>query len=73
MFYVFRVPVTVGGGCLSGKVHSEHIVAAKVLMPKGGRGGWVSRKEHSEHIVATNVLLPAVGMQSLFKLPSCSL
>ena len=27
-----------GGGCLSGKVHPEHIVATKVLMPMGG---WV--------------------------------
>ena len=28
-----------GGGCwVSGKVHSEHIVATKVLMPVGGGG-----------------------------------
>ena len=45
---------------VSGKVHSEHIVATKVLMPMGGRG-WVSRKVHSEHIVATKVLMPMQG------------
>ena len=39
-----------GGAGVSQKVHSEHIVATKVLMP---RGGWVSRKVHSVHILAT--------------------
>ena len=43
---------------VSGKVHSEHIVATKVLMPVGGGGGvWLSGKVHSEHIVATKVLM----------------
>ena len=37
---------------LSRKVHSEHIIATKVLMPMG-----VSGKVHSEHIVATKVLM----------------
>ena len=41
---------------MSGKVHSEHIVATKVLMPVWGGG--VSGKVHSEHIVATKVLMP---------------
>ena len=43
---------------MSGKVHSEHIVATKVLMPVGGG---VSGKVHSEHIVATKVLIPVGG------------
>ena len=48
---------------MSGKVHSEHIVVTKVLMPMGVGwvGGWVSRKVHSEHIVATKVLMPVGG------------
>ena len=50
----------VGGGWVSGKVHSEHIVATRVLMPVG-EGGVVSRKVHSEHIVATRVLKPMGG------------
>ena len=45
---------------MSGKVHSEHIVATKVLMPVGGGGGG-SGKVHSEHIVATKVLMPMQG------------
>ena len=45
-------------GWVSGKVHSEHIVATKVLMPVGGG---VSRKVHSEYIVATKVLMPMGG------------
>ena len=45
---------------MSGKVHSEHIIATKVLMPMGG-GVWVSRKVHSEHIVTTKVLMPMGG------------
>ena len=67
-------------------MHSEHIVATKVLMPVGGG---MSRKVHSEYIVATKVLMPvggrgcpgkctmttflllARGMQSMFELPSC--
>ena len=36
---------------MSGKVHSEHIVATKVLMPMRG---WVSGKVHSDHILATS-------------------
>ena len=42
---------------MSGKMHSEHIVARKVLMPMGGGLG----KVHSEHIVATKVLMPMGG------------
>ena len=42
---------------MSGKVHSEHIVATKVLMPVWGGSG----KVHSEHIVATKVLMPIGG------------
>ena len=41
----------VGGYWVSGKVHSEHIVATKVVMP---RKGGVSGKVHSEHILATS-------------------
>ena len=67
-----------GGVWVSGKVHSEHILATKVLMPVGGggKGGWVSgRMQYSgnvpgnEHILA----LAAWGMQSIFELPSCLL
>ena len=39
---------------MSGKVHSEHIVARGLV-------GWVSGKVHSEHIVATKVLMPMGG------------
>ena len=59
---------------MSRKVHSEHILATKVLMPMGGGG--VFRKMHysgnvpgNEHIIA----LPARGMQSIFELLSCLL
>ena len=52
-------------GWVSGKVHSEHIVATKVLMPMGGG---VSRKVHSEHIGRFR----AGGKQSRFELPSCN-
>ena len=44
---------------MSGKVHSEHILATKVLMSMGG--GWVSGKVHSEHILATKVVMPMGG------------
>ena len=36
---------------MSGKVHSEHIAATKILMPMGGG---VSGKVHYEHIYATS-------------------
>ena len=48
------LPRAQGVGWVSGKVHSEHIVATKVLMPMGGG---VSGKVHSEHILATKVLM----------------
>ena len=54
----FDLHCYLGGGGVSGKVHSEHIVATKVF--RGG-GGWVSGKVHSEHIVATKVLMPMGG------------
>ena len=38
---------------MSRKVHSEHIVATKVLMPVGG-GGRVTGKVHFEYIVPTS-------------------
>ena len=51
------------GGRVSRKRHSEHIVAARVLMPVGGGGaGRMSGKVHSEDIVATKVLMPVGGM-----------
>ena len=40
MFSAFLSLCSQGGG-VSRKVHSEHIVATKVLMPMGGRGGGV--------------------------------
>ena len=64
MFQSFCPSVHKGGG-VSGKVHYEHILATKVLMPVGGGGG-VSGKIHysgnvpgNEHILG----LPARGMQ----------
>ena len=48
-----------GGSWVSGKVHSEHILATKVLMPMGGGG--VSGKVHPEHILAAKVLMPVGG------------
>ena len=53
---------------MSGKVHSEHIVATKVLMPMGEGGG--SRKVHSvhsEHIVATKMLMPVLHLELIDK------
>ena len=53
-----------GGDLVSGKVHYEHILATKVLMPMGGGGGGgegVSGKVHYEHILATKVLMPVGG------------
>ena len=51
-------PSVHGGGGVSRKGHSEHIVATKVLMPVGG----VSRKVNCEHILATKVLMPVGGL-----------
>ena len=48
------------GGGVSRKVHYEHILATKVLMPMGGVRG-VSGKVHYEHIFATKVLMPVGG------------
>ena len=43
--YVFRLSVLLlagwGGGWVSGKMHYEHILATKVLMPVGCGGGGV--------------------------------
>ena len=53
---------------MSGKVHSEHILATKVLMPVKGGGVGCSGK-----CTMSTFLLPARGMQSIFELPSCFL
>ena len=58
---------------MSGKVHSEHIVATKVLMPVWGGGCWVSGKVHSEHIVATKVLMAVGGGGGVGCLGKCTL
>ena len=41
-------------------MHSDHIVATKVLMPM--EGVCVFGKVHSDHIVATKVLMPGGGV-----------
>ena len=38
-----------GGGCVSGKVHSEHILATKVLMPMGVCVGESVLRAHSRY------------------------
>ena len=43
---------------MSRKVHSDHVLATKVLMP-WGEG--VSGEVHSEHILATKMLMPVGG------------
>ena len=60
MFSQFMSFLLFTGGGVSGKVHSEHILATKVLIPMGG--GCVSGKVHYEHIFATKVLMPMGGL-----------
>ena len=61
-FLLQKCSYLLGGGGGSGKVHYEHILVTKVLMPmEGGWGGWVSGKVHYEHILATKVLMPVEG------------